>query len=302
MDYHVNHGSRDISLSKFDLNGNFILARTCGGNGNDDGYGGMAADSSGRVYMAGSSVGSVDFGPLIGGAATNPPFYGASDSFLAQIPTCWKLSVVSSGNGWSSLGLASPAVRMISLGVTTQVVLTAADWHRISALTSNGAPVAAAAGTRVFTQALINIAADISHEVVFAVATPQQTGYADVPTAWLTNWAESAIISDAVFSVRAKYLIGLDPTTSNTFTLRIEAFDVCGSNAVTVLKREHTGGLSPDGMHGQLEIQETDNLGTAFTNVPGTAATGAAVFDGDGRRTYTNSAVTPGRFVRGIIH
>jgi hypothetical protein len=300
-DRHSTHGGPDMSLSKFDTDGSFILARTCGGSGNDTGYGGIGVDGSGNVYASGSFVGSVDFGPLIGGAATNPPSYGTSDSFLAQIPTCWKLTVVKSSNGWSSLGDTSPAIQMVSLGVTTQLIYMASDWHRIATLASNGALIGAAAGVRVFTQALANVAADISNDVTFAIATTNQTGYPNVPTLWLTNWAEGAVISDPAFDVHAKYLIGLDPTTLNTFELRIDSFTVSETNAITVLKRTYTGGLSPDGLHGQLALQAADDPGILFTNVAGTAATGATVFDGADTKTYTNTIEGTRRFIRGVI-
>lgn len=300
VDMHSSHGGQDISLSKFDVNGNFILARTCGGSGNDTGYGGIAVNGLGDVYESGSFVGSVDFGQLIGGT-TNPPSYGTPDAYLARFSTCWKLTVVKSGSGWSSLGAASPATRMISLGVTTQIVYTASDWYRIASLASNGTIIGAAAGARAYIQGLVNIAADLSNDVVFALATTNQTGYPTVPTVWLTNWAEDAVISDSAFDVHAKYLIGLDPTTSNTFELRIESLDIVDTNAVTVLRRTYTGGLSPDGMHGQLGLQATDRIGTEFTNVPGTAVTGAGVFDGTDRKTYTNSIQDVGPFIRAAI-
>ncbi len=301
VDSHSSHGGADIFFSKFDSNGNFILARTCGGSGDDTGYGGIAVDGLGDAFVAGDFIGPVDFGPLLGGGTTNPPFYGTSDAFLARIPTCWKLTVVKSGNGWSSLGDTSPAVQMVSLGVTTQFVYSAADWYRILTLASNSVVISAAAGIKIYTQAFINVAADISNEVTFSLATTNQTGYPNVPTVWLTNWAENAIITDAAFDVHGKYRIGLDPTTSNTFELKIESFSVSDSNAVTVLKRTYTGGLSPDGMHGQLELQATEQLGSVFTNVAGTAVTGANVFDGADRKTYTNTIEGLSPFIRAVI-
>jgi hypothetical protein len=105
----------------------------------------------------------------------------------------------------------------------------------------------------------------------------------------LTNWAENAILVDPQFTVYEKYLIGLDPSTSNTFSLAIESVRVCESNVIMVFKRQYTGGLSPDGMHGHLELQATDRMDVPFTNVPGTEVTGIAVFDDTGRKAYTNS-------------
>lgn len=292
------HGARDIFLSKFDPDGNFLLARACGGT-NDDWVFDVAVDGEGNAYLAGSFRNAVDFGPLCGGPATNSN--GAGDAYFCRIPTCCKLTVTKSGNGVSSLGAVSPAVQVISQGVTTQIVYWAADWNRIQALSSNGTVVGDAAGARSYTQALAGVTADSSNDVVFALATPVQTGYTNVPTTWLTNWAENAMISDAAFSVHSKYLLGLDPTTSNTFLLRIEALDVSGSNAVVVVRRTHTGGLSPDGMHGHLELQAADRMDTTFSNVPGTAVTGSAVFDGQDRKAYTSTVESLTQFYRAVI-
>jgi len=51
-DWHHNQGAYDAFLSKFDLNGNLIWAKTWGGEGYDDGPG-VATDSVGNVYVAG---------------------------------------------------------------------------------------------------------------------------------------------------------------------------------------------------------------------------------------------------------
>ena len=63
-DPHSNHGSYDAFLSKFDLNGNFVWAKTWGGPGYDDGDS-VAVDGSGNIYSCGM-YGSVDinFDPL----------------------------------------------------------------------------------------------------------------------------------------------------------------------------------------------------------------------------------------------
>lgn len=211
------------------------------------------------------------------------------------------VTVVKSGNGWSSIGMASPASQIIPMGASTQIVFTAADWNRIQSLTTNNITVAAASGMRVYTQAIANISADISNTVTFDLATPVQTGYTNIPTDWLTHWNENEIITDSAFDIYDKYLIGLDPTTSNTFSLHIEALTVSDSNVVIVLKRTYSGGLSPDGMHGQLKLQVNNGPGSTYTNIENTEVTGANVFDDTGRRTYTNAIDITNRFIRAVI-
>lgn len=98
-----------------------------------------------------------------------------------------------------------------------------------------------------------------------------------------------------------KYLLGLDPTSSNTFNLAIEFFDVANGKAVTTVRRTVTGGLSPDGLHGYLKLQAADSLDGAFTNLVSTAITGATVFDHTGRRAYTNMVEGGHKFYRSII-
>jgi hypothetical protein len=292
-------GLKDVCLSKLDADGHFVLARSCGGVF-DDFVSRAIVDGSGYAYLAGSFQKTNNFGALWGGS-TNRIAVGTNDAYLVRLPTCAKITVIKTGNGSSSVGTGSPAAQIVSLNIATQIVYTGGDWYRIASLATNGAAADAAAGTRVFTQALVNVAADVSNDVTFTLATTNQTGYPDVPTAWLTNWAEDAVISDAAFDVHAKYLIGLDPTTSNTFSLAFESVGVSGGSVTTVLRRTCTGGLSPDGMHGQLELQATDELGSPFTNVAGTAVTGANVFDGTGRRIVTNTVEGASRFVGAVI-
>lgn len=212
------------------------------------------------------------------------------------------LSVTQTGNGHSSFGSAPYRSVAVTIGTSTQIVYTADDWFRINTLTSNGAVVSATQGVRSFTQELINVQTDISNTVVFAEATPVQTGYTNVPTVWLRHWSEG-IVGDHGdgFDVAVKYLLGLDPTSSNTFSLTINAFGVANGRAVTTVRRTVTGDLSPDGMHGYLKLQATDNLGGAFTNLAGTEITGATVFDETGRRAYTNTVEGGHRFFRPII-
>jgi M6 family metalloprotease-like protein len=213
------------------------------------------------------------------------------------------LVVMNGGCGRSSLGGTAPTTTaVVAGGISTQIVYIANDWCRIVQLTSNGVPVADAAGVRSFTQRLYAVAADVSNDVSFALATTNQTGYPAVPIPWLTNWPEDGVVADPAWSVPDKYLLGLDPTTTNTFALNVELMTISSSDAVTVVRRTHTGGLSPDGMHGWMELQSAADLGTPFTNVIGAAVTGPSAFDDSGARIYTNDINGASGFFRVVIH
>jgi hypothetical protein len=82
-DWHTNHPPAsgpiffDAFLSKFDLNGNLVWARTWGGEGYDDGPG-VAVDSQGSIYVAGMYASqTINFDPAGGSTGLNHP---ASDS------------------------------------------------------------------------------------------------------------------------------------------------------------------------------------------------------------------------------
>lgn len=227
----------------------------------------------------------------------------ADDLTVTPDPKMFLLSVVKSGNGRSSLGTAPFQSLEVQEGAETQVVYTAQDWHRIAALTANGSDVQAAAGAKAYTQAFANVSSDLSNNVSFAEALPVQTGFGAVPTAWLMNWSEAAVCAGDgdPFDVASEYLLGLSPVSDNTFGLEIESVHLADGEVVTVVRRALTGGLSPDGMHGTLRLQAAERLGGAFTNVAGTAITGASAFGGDNRRTYTNAVEGAGRFFRAVI-
>ena len=63
-DWHMSNGIYDIFLSKFDSLGNFLWAKTWGGDsgGQDEGNG-VIADESGNTYVVGTFSGVVDFDP-----------------------------------------------------------------------------------------------------------------------------------------------------------------------------------------------------------------------------------------------
>jgi hypothetical protein len=260
--------------------------------------------------------------PTISGTATNVSFiYGTPGTYTARVEAMdnyqarvWRemtinvsaavphtLTITLAGQGASSLGALSPATRTIAPGSTTQVVFTAGNWSRLQTLFTNGVAVDAAAGTRVFTQLFAQVSGPISNAATFALLTPHQTGFTNVPTAWLAHWPEGSILTDATFSVYTKYLLGLSPATSNTFALQLCSSALVGSNLVTTIQRHYTGQLAPEGMQGTLVLQAASDLANGFTNLPATAITGTTAFDGSDTRTYTNAVQTPRGYFRARI-
>jgi hypothetical protein len=90
-DVHLNHGTApygfDAFLSKFDLNGTFIWAKTWGGEGYDDGPG-VAVDGSGNVYVAGMYASqTINFDPADGSEGLGHPAHDSGivvDVFLSK--------------------------------------------------------------------------------------------------------------------------------------------------------------------------------------------------------------------------
>ncbi len=84
VDSHTSNGGRDVFLSKFDANGNFIWTRTWGGSGDERGES-VAVDSSGNVYVAGPFRMTVDFDPGSGVDSHTAPGVGSdNDAFLSK--------------------------------------------------------------------------------------------------------------------------------------------------------------------------------------------------------------------------
>jgi len=92
-DWHVNHSDPgpilwfDSFLSKFDLNGNLLWAKTWGGEGYDDGPG-VAVDGAGNVYVAGMYASqNINFDPDGGPGGLGHPAHDSGsvvDVFLSK--------------------------------------------------------------------------------------------------------------------------------------------------------------------------------------------------------------------------
>lgn len=79
-DPHANHGFYDAFLSKYDLNGNFIWAKTWGGEGYDDGPGVAVDEATGNVYVGGMyGSQNINFDPAGGSGGLGHPATNTGD-------------------------------------------------------------------------------------------------------------------------------------------------------------------------------------------------------------------------------
>lgn len=102
IDNLISVGGYDIFISKYDVNGNFVWAKSLGGSKYNFGYG-IAVDGSGNVYTTGWYDGTADFDPGAGTfnlTANNGPGY--YDVFISKLNAngdfVWAKSMGSSGS------------------------------------------------------------------------------------------------------------------------------------------------------------------------------------------------------------
>lgn len=77
----TSNGNKDIFITKFDIAGNYVWAKSIGNSGDDVGLS-IAVDASGNVYITGYYQGTVDFDPDAG--VTNLGGSGTHNSFIAK--------------------------------------------------------------------------------------------------------------------------------------------------------------------------------------------------------------------------
>jgi hypothetical protein len=94
----VNRGGVDAFMFKLNAAGNTLLYATYIGGRNDDRAAGIAVDSSGQVYLAGSTA-STDF-PLV--SSLRPTLGGTRDAFVVKLNAVGNLLVYSTYLGGSS--------------------------------------------------------------------------------------------------------------------------------------------------------------------------------------------------------
>jgi hypothetical protein len=75
-------GNYDIVISKFDVNGNLVWAKSFGGSGNDVAFS-MAVTGAGELYITGYFSGTADFDPSAG--VYNLTAIGATETFILKM-------------------------------------------------------------------------------------------------------------------------------------------------------------------------------------------------------------------------
>lgn len=97
-------GGNDIFVSKFDPNGNLIWARQLGGT-LDEQVNDLELDTFGKVVLAGSFQGTVDFDPGVG--VSNLVSSGSADAFIAQLDAAGNLLMARGFGGPSGIESAN---------------------------------------------------------------------------------------------------------------------------------------------------------------------------------------------------
>lgn len=123
----VSNGGNDFFVSKLDVNGNYIFAKTSGGLGGDIGRA-IITPSTNIIYTTGSFSNTVDFdiSPL---ATANYTSAGAADAFLLKLIPCplqtpsvsGTPTLICTGNS-SSLSVTGAVNYTWSTGATTSVI------------------------------------------------------------------------------------------------------------------------------------------------------------------------------------
>ncbi len=99
-------GGSETFITKLDPNGNFIWAKSMGGNSYDGGAG-IVVDASGNVYITGGFAGTADFDPGPGTFTMTAATTGQADIFVAKLDAngdfVWAKGVI--GGTWWDNGL-----------------------------------------------------------------------------------------------------------------------------------------------------------------------------------------------------
>jgi 3',5'-cyclic AMP phosphodiesterase CpdA len=196
-------------------------------------------------------------------------------------------------------GTVSRGNILLAHGGSTNVVIAAADWHRIHSLTTNGAAVDAAIGAASFTQEFANVTEDYANHVAFGYRA-DAINADGVPTSWLADFgkgeAEPLVSSDR--SIGEKYALDIDPYAVHTVHFGIEAFRVEGGLADMTVKLL-VDGVGHEHINGTLQLDGRTALDADWAPVGGTPVTGS-VFS-NGAYNYYQIETDTNRFFRAVV-
>jgi hypothetical protein len=251
----------------------------------------FATASTNRSFFSSAAfVGTGQIDDLV--VLTNHPF-------ATPLTPYWTLNVTLSGLG----GAVNPAAGSYAMkvGDTTNVVATAADWHRIQSLSTNGAPIAAAAGTNTYTHVIASMDANKTGTVAVAFSGLASPLVAGVPNTWASNYyTEAQAKADA--NLATDWLLGIDPL-SGPYTpgLAITALAVTGANVTLVMQLTTNGAPRNTTINGTLQVLGSTNVVTGYTNILSAQWPGAT-FSGSGEaRTNVPGLAAPRQFYKARI-
>jgi hypothetical protein len=198
----------------------------------------------------------------------------------------------------SGNGTVSRENILLAHGASTNLVIEAAEWHRIAAFTTNDMDVAAVVGARCYTQQFETVTQDYANSVTFG-PRPNSLNPDSVPTVWLAGFgkdeANPLVSSDR--SIREKYLLDVDPYAVHAVLFDIAAFGVDGDFADVTVKLL-VNGEKHDHINGYLQLDGRMTLGADWDPVDGTPITGN-VFE-NGIHAYRIETDT-NRFFRAVV-
>ncbi len=204
-------------------------------------------------------------------------------------------TVVADPNGSINV---NPVERVAQGGLLT-VVYTANQWYRIGELHTDGEPVVEAAGQIAYEQPFLDVQADHSNHVAFALATQEQTGLG-VPSDWAGEYYATEAEARADADIEKDYLLNVDPTIAHAFALKVIEIAKRGTT-VTVRVRLTDAGLPLETtLHGELVLFGASTAGGSYTRIGSTAIEGAQ-FDANGEATVPFNPAPAADFLYAVI-
>jgi hypothetical protein len=223
-----------------------------------------------------------------------------NNPFAALLASYWTMNVSLSGPG----GTVNPPVGVyaVKVGDSTNVVATGNDWYRIQSLTTNGAPLAAAAGQKSYNAPIGTLGANGTNTVTVTFSGLAPPLVAGVPNAWASNYyTEAQAQGDP--NLATDWLLGIDPWSGTNYIpgLAITALTVSNADLMIVMQLTTNGVPKNTTINGTLQVLGGTNLVGGFTNIV-SAELPRARFSGNGEaRTNFTGVATPQHFYKARI-